>query len=104
MPDIETLESMLAQGQDNALLRFALGNAFMKFKKYPQAIEHLSRSVQLDPGYSAAWKLYGRALAENGETERAVAAYEQGITAAEYKGDMQAAREMRVYLKRLRAD
>ena len=102
MPEIENLESMLARGQDTALLRFALGNAFMKFKKYAQAIVHLSKAVEYDPGYSAAWKLYGMAMAETGQLETAVSIFEQGIAAAESKGDMQAVREMRVLLKRLR--
>lgn len=102
MPEIENLESMLTRGQDNALLRFALGNAFIKYKKYAEAIEHLARAVEFDPGYSAAWKLYGKALAETGQDVKAINAYEQGISAAENKGDIQAAREMRVFLKRLK--
>ena len=101
MPEIENLESMLAKGQDNALLRFALGNAFIKYNKYADAIEHLARAVELDPGYSAAWKLYGKALAATGRQSEAVNAYQKGIAAAETKGDIQAAREMRVFLKRL---
>ena len=102
MPEIDNLESMLAQGQDTALLRFALGNAFIKFKKYTQALEHLKKAVEHDPGYSAAWKLYGVALTETGQLEKAAAVFEQGITAAANKGDMQAVREMRVFLKRLK--
>ena len=101
MSEIENLEAMIARGQDHALLRFALGNALMKFKKYPEAIEHLTKAVAFDPGYSAAWKLYGTALSEIGQDEKARTVYEQGIAAAEKKGDMQAAREMRVFLQRL---
>jgi len=102
MPEIENLESMLAKGQDHALLRFALGNAFIKFKKYTQAIDHLAKAVEYDPEYSAAWKLYGIALAEAGQQGKAASVFEQGIAAAEGKGDMQAVREMRIFLKRLR--
>lgn len=104
MAEIENLESMLARGQDNALLRFALGNAFIKYNKFAEAIEHLARAVEHDPGYSAAWKLYGKALVETGQNKKAADIYEQGISAAEQKGDMQAAREMRVFLKRLKTE
>jgi len=104
MAEIENLESMLAKGQDNALLRFALGNAFLKFQKYTEAIEHLARAVEFDPGYSAAWKLYGKALTETGQDKKAAAIYAKGIAAAEQKGDMQAVREMRVFLKRLKTE
>ncbi|MBF8270696.1 MAG: TPR repeat-containing protein [Gammaproteobacteria bacterium] len=102
MSEIENLESILARGQDHALLRFALGNAFMKFKKYAQATDHLAKAVEYDPGYSAAWKLYGIAMVETDQLETAASIFEQGIAAAESKGDMQAVREMRVLLKRLR--
>ena len=54
-----------------------------------------------DPGYSAAWKVYGRALAEAGRAEEAIEAYRRGIEAAESKGDIQAAKEMRVFRRRL---
>ena len=101
MVDINLLETMLASGQDNALLRFTLGSAFIKHNKYEQAVEHLAKSVELDPDYSAAWKAYGRALAESGQAEAAITAYEKGIIVAEGKGDIQAAKEMRVFLKRV---
>ncbi len=98
---IEQLGAMLAKGQDNALLRFGLGNAYLKAGDPARAAEHLRAAVQHEPGYSAAWKALGRALAEAGQRDAASAAYEQGIRVAEGKGDVQAAKEMRVFLKRL---
>lgn len=102
MSIIENFEAMLARGQDNALLRFSLGNEYLKTGDRARAIEHLRACVGFDPGYSAAWKLLGKALTENAQPAEAMAAYEGGITAAEKKGDIQAAKEMRVFLKRLR--
>jgi uncharacterized protein HemY len=101
MSIIENMEAMLTQGQDNALLRFSLGQAYYKDKNYTRAIEHLAAAVRHDPAYSAAWKIYGRALAENHDTEAAISAFEQGIQVAEARGDKQAAKEMQVFLKRL---
>ena len=101
MVDIQNLESMLASGRDTALLRLTLGNAFIRKDKYEQAVEHLARAVELDPGYSAAWKAYGRALAGHGRTQDAAEAYRKGIAVAHAKGDKQAAREMEVFLRRL---
>jgi len=60
---ISNFQSMLEQGQDNALIRFSLGNAYFNAKDYEQAVEHLSQALKHDPDYSAAWKLYGKALA-----------------------------------------
>lgn len=100
----DNLEKMLAGGQDNALLRFGLGQAYLKEGETARAVEHLRAAVAQDPSYSAAWKLLGKALADGGAIEEAAAAYEQGIGIANDKGDIQAAKEMRVFLKRLRKE
>lgn len=97
---IENLQAMLDSGQDNALLRFTLGSQLLKAGDVEQALPHLAAAVAQDAGYSAAWKLYGKALVEAGELEQARVVYRQGIEAAERKGDIQAAREMKVFLKR----
>lgn len=98
---IEQFEKLLSSGQDNALLRFGLGNAYLKANDPQRAAEHLRAAVQHDANYSAAWKMLGKALTEAGKPEEAMNSYEQGIKTAEAKGDIQAAKEMRVFLKRL---
>ncbi len=101
MTAIERLEKLLAAGKDSPMLRFALGDAYLKANAAHSAVDHLRRAVAQDPKYSAAWKLLGRALFEGGSPSEAADAYRQGISAAEEKGDVQAAKEMRVFLKRL---
>jgi predicted Zn-dependent protease len=101
MATIESLEAMLARGQDSALLRYSLGAEHLKLKQYGPAIEHLQRALAQDPKYSAAYKLLGEALAAAGRTPEAMQAYQRGIGVAEHKGDIQAAREMTVFLRRL---
>ena len=98
---IENLEAMLAAGQDNALLRFTLGSEFFKADKIEQAVKHLRAAVGHDPDYSAAWKIYGKALQALGDLEQAQSAFESGIAAATHHGDVQAAKEMKVFLKRV---
>ena len=101
MAMVENLEALLAKGTDNALLRFGLANEYLKLGQLEQAIGHLRKALVHDPKYSAAWKRLAQALADTGRTQDAIAAYEDGIRAAEEKGDVQAAKEMRVFLKRL---
>ncbi len=101
MSVVDNLEALLARGTDNALLRFGLANEYLKLGQLEQAIGHLRKALTHDPKYSAAWKRLGKALADTGRTDEAVAAYENGVRAAEEKGDVQAAKEMRVFLKRL---
>lgn len=99
--DVQQLEAMLAKGRDSSLLRFSLGKCYLDLADYPQAITHLAASVEQDPGYSAAWKLLGKAHLEAGDLDAAQRAWEDGVAAAEKKGDVQAGKEMTVFLKRL---
>ena len=80
---VDNFRAMLEGGQDSPLLRFSL-------------------ALRQDPEYSAAWKLYGKALQASDDSVAAIEAYERGIVVAERKGDKQAAKEMTVFLKRLR--
>ena len=98
---ISNLEKLLGGPRDGALLRYSLGNEWLKAGAPAQAVEHLRAAIERDPEYSAAWKLLGRALAESGDEQAALAAYQQGITAAQARGDIQAAKEMAVFAKRL---
>lgn len=92
---------MLAGGRDNALLRFSIGNEYLKHGDPVNAAEHLRRAVEHDPKYSAAWKLLGKALTDAGAWSEALAAYQQGIPVAEARGDKQAAKEMGVFARRI---
>ena len=106
MPDLPSaalanFEKMLAAGKDGALLRYSLGNEYLKAGDAPRAIEHLARAVAQDPQYTGAWKLYGRALSMAERHEEAVAAYRQGIVVAHARGDKQAEKEMAVFARRI---
>lgn len=101
MTMIDRFEALLASGKDNALLRFSLGAEYLKAGDAARAAQHLRAAVAQDAGYSAAWKLLGKALESVGEREQAAGAWRNGIVQAEAKGDKQAAREMSVFLRRL---
>jgi Tfp pilus assembly protein PilF len=98
----DSLQLMLERGQDSPLLRFALGQEYLKSGDFVAAIDHLRQAVDQNPRYSAAWKALGGAHAQAGSVERAAEVYERGIVAARDAGDVQAAKEMTVFLKRLR--
>jgi predicted Zn-dependent protease len=100
-PAIARFEQLLAAGKDGALLRFALGQEYLKLGDAARASIHLRRAVGFDAGYSAAWKLLGQSLAAEGRTDEALAAYRDGIATAERKGDKQAMKEMQVFARRI---
>ncbi|RYX91997.1 MAG: tetratricopeptide repeat protein [Comamonadaceae bacterium] len=97
----ERLEKLLATGRDSALLRFGLGNACLKTGDAESAAVHLAQATQQQPGYSAAWKLLGTALRKLERLEEAEAAWNTGLEVARQQGDLQSAREMMVFIKRL---
>jgi Flp pilus assembly protein TadD len=98
----QQLESALARGEDGPALRLALGSRCLAEGDTEAAVEHLQAAVAQDVDYSAAWKTLGQALAQAGRVAEAEASYRQGIEVAERRGDRQAAKEMAVFLKRLR--
>jgi len=98
---ITNLEKMLDGPRDGALLRYSLGSEWLKAGDATKAAECFRATLERDPKFSAAWKLLGKALAESGETQAALEAYAQGIHVAEEKGDLQAAKEMGVFARRL---
>jgi predicted Zn-dependent protease len=100
--NIESLEKMLAQGTDNPLLRFTLANLYLKEKRPERALAHIEKALEQNPRHSASWKSYGKVLASLDREMEAMEAYTRGIEIAEALGDVQAAKEMRVFLRKLR--
>ena len=101
MATLESLEQLLRKGPETPLLRLTLGLEHLKRGASVQALTHLERAVELDPGYSAGWKALGRARSECGRLPEALAAYRHGLAAAHRNGDKQAAREMEVFSQRI---
>lgn len=99
---LPTLLKLVGTARDGALLRFSIGSEYLKTGDPANAAAQLREAVNRDPGYSAAWKLLGRALAEAGRAEEALEAFERGVAVATARGDQQAAKEMAVYARRLR--
>jgi len=99
---LERLLAMLEKGQDSAMLRFSLGTEYSRLEQHGQAAIHFEAALEQKSDYSAAWKGWGRALSACGEHEKAIQVFQQGVQVAEENGDKQAAKEMQVFLKRVR--
>lgn len=98
---IANLEALLAKGHDGAALRLALAARYLDGGDAAAAVKHAEAAVGLDPEYSAAWKALGQALTAAGREGEALRSYERGVEVAERRGDRQAAKEMRVFGRRL---
>ena len=101
MTVLTNLEKLLDGPRDNALLRYSIGAEYLKAGDAARAAEYFRSAVAKNPDYSAAWKLLGKALAESGQTDEALHAYRRGIEVAQARGDVQAAKEMHVFARRL---
>ncbi len=101
---IDALQALVGSPRDGALLRFALGSALLEAGRHAEAVSALRAAVTFDPGYSAAWKLLGKAHQGAGEPVQAAEAWREGIAAASARGDTQAQKEMQVFLRRLARD
>ncbi|HET9818159.1 MAG TPA: tetratricopeptide repeat protein [Rhodanobacteraceae bacterium] len=101
MKRIDLLRAQLGGARDGALLRYSLGAALLDEGDANEAVTQLRAALDFKSNYSAAWKLLGKANLANGDPDAASQAWRRGITVAESNGDVQAAREMRVFLKRL---
>jgi predicted Zn-dependent protease len=99
--ELVRLRALCGGPRDGALLRMTLAHALLAAGETTAAIAELRRALEFDPDYSAAWKLLGKTLAGQGDTAGASAAYRAGIAAAARHGDVQAEKEMRVFLRRL---
>jgi predicted Zn-dependent protease len=98
--DLAALQRLLDSGRDNALLRFSLGKGLLEAGDPAGASSHLLRCVVQDPGYSAGWKLLGKASLAAGDADAASQAWQQGIEVAQRNGDKQAEKEMTVFKRR----
>jgi predicted Zn-dependent protease len=100
-PVLQNLEKLLGTPRDGALLRFSLGNEYLKANDAARAAEHFAAAVGKDPAYSAAWKMLGKALSDAGRANEALDAWRRGVAVAEARGDKQAAKEMSVFARRI---
>jgi predicted Zn-dependent protease len=98
---IEKLEDFLKDNPENALLQYSLGVEYLRIGQPERAIVPLRAAIAAKSNYSAAYRELGKALGQAGLTEEATAIYRQGIQTAQTNGDLQTAKEMRVFLRRL---
>ena len=98
---ITNLRAQCGGPRDGALLRFSLGNALLGEGDAAAAIPEFRKALAFDAGYSAAWKLLGKACLAVEDKAAAAEAWRQGIAVAQARGDKQAEKEMTVFLRRL---
>ncbi|GAB4198043.1 MAG: hypothetical protein OHK0013_06770 [Sandaracinaceae bacterium] len=75
---IELWTALVGQYPDDVPLRVNLGLALLKTAQIEEAIQHLSRAVELDASHGRAWGYLGLALWRAGKLDRARDAFVRG--------------------------
>jgi len=98
--DIEALRKLLSNGRDNAMLRFTLGKTLFDAGDYQESELHLTKALEFDPDYSAAWQWLGQTLLLAGRLPEALSTLEKGLAVASSGGDIQTRKVMEVLRRR----
>ena len=94
-------EKMIAKGRDTYETRLAAGQARLKLKQYPQAIEHLTKATEHKPEQTMAWQELGKACERTDNVTQAKRAWQTGLAAAQKNGDKQAEKVLLVWLTKI---
>ncbi len=98
---LEQLRRLAQRNPNNPLGQYTLGVELDRAGDWEGAAEALRRAVALNPDYTAAYRDLGRVLAKAGRPAEARSTYEAGLQSAERTGELQTAREIQVFLRRL---
>lgn len=95
------MRRLAAKNPQNALMQYTLGLELGREGELEGSVEALRRAVSLNPDYTAAYRDLGRALERAGRREEARRAFQDGLESARRTGEIQTAREIQVFLRRL---
>ena len=98
---IRQFQELIALEPDDTVLRFGLGELYIEAGDFAVAAEQFAEIVRLDPQYSAAYRYLGQAYTALDRPQEAAEIFQRGIAVAEARGDLQTAKEMGVFLRRL---
>jgi len=98
---IRQFQELIALEPDDTVLRFGLGELYIEAEDFTAAAEQFAEIVRLDPQYSAAYRYLGQAYTALDRPQAAAEVFQRGIAVAEARGDLQTAKEMGVFLRRL---
>lgn len=95
---IEQYRKMAKANPDDDLAHFALGQALLDADRSAEAVPVLRHVTRLNPNYTRAFLLLGKALDENGDEEGAIEAWQICYQAASRRGELMSANEARAHL------
>ena len=103
--DVLRREKMFLQvleiDEEDTIALYGMGDIFFQRKDYQSAINNLEKVIAVDPKYSTAYLLQGKAYEAIGQIDKARSVYQAGIILASKRGDLMPANEMQSRLNQL---
>jgi predicted Zn-dependent protease len=91
---LEQLQAMLQKEPSDPFLLYGIAMEYKKQNNPASAIDYFNRTLAADPSYCYAYFQSGQVHESTGDTDAARKAYQDGIAAAQKKGDAHAMSEI----------
>lgn len=101
MDRITTLNEILEQDPNNAFARYGLAMEYSNSGQIERALEEFGRLLSSNPDYAAGYFMAAQTLVKANRAEEAKTMLENGISAAQRKGDSHAQSEMQAMLEEI---
>lgn len=95
------LNEVLAQDPSNAFARYGLAMEYSNCGKVEQALEEFKKLLSSNPDYAAGYFMAAQTLMKEDRRDEARTMLENGIIAAQRKGDGHAQAEMQAMLEEI---
>jgi len=98
MDRIAMLSEVLSQDPNNVFARYGLAMEYSNSGQMNEAIEEFHKLLSAHPDYAAGYFMAAQTLVKTDQREDAIKMLQQGIAAAQRKGDSHAQSEMQAML------
>ena len=98
MDRIAMLSEVLSQDPNNVFARYGLAMEYSNAGQTKQAIEEFHKLLSSHPDYAAGYFMAAQTLVKSDQRDDAIKMLQQGIAAAQRKGDSHAQSEMQAML------
>ena len=95
------LAELLTQDPNNVLARYGLAMEYSNAGDFPRALEEFQKLLAANPDYAAGYFMAAQTLAKAKRPEEATKMLQEGIAAAQRKGDNHARSEMQAMLEEI---
>jgi Tfp pilus assembly protein PilF len=101
---LEQFKEFVEMDPNDTFSRYALAMEYMSIQNFDDAIHHFCEVLKMDSSYSAAYFQAAIASRKSGAVDQAEDFLNQGIAAAEKKGDWHARDEMKAMLQDMKTE